>query len=365
MFVDLPESELRNYRSTQVEPDDFDEFWASTLAGSRAAAPATTATATATATAESSTVNRTDSISTGVVVTKVDCGLTTLDIYDVTFPGFAGQPVKAWLRVPAGALDAAPSPARTALPAVVEFVGYGGGRGHATDNLFWASAGFAHLHMDTRGQGSTWSSGDTGDDEGAGAGSSTAPQHPGFMTRGITSPETYYYRRLITDAVRAVDAVKTLDAIDPQRVAVIGRSQGGGLALAVAGLVPGLVAAIPLVPFLCDFPRAIVMTDNDPYKEIGRYLAVHREQVGQVLDTLSYFDGVNFAKRASAPAWFSTALMDPVCPPSTVFGAFNEYAGEKHITVWPFNGHEGGGVDDNSMALAALKAVAPISASPL
>ena len=69
------------------------------------------------------------------------------------------------------------------------------------------------------------------------------------------------------------------------------------------------------------------------------------------MTTLSYFDGVNFAKRASAPVWLSAALMDPICPPSTVFGAYNNYAGAKQITLWPFNGHEGGGVDDELLVL--------------
>ncbi|MFF4837720.1 acetylxylan esterase [Streptomyces sp. NPDC001315] len=61
------------------------------------------------------------------------------------------------------------------------------------------------------------------------------------MTRGISSPRTYYYRRLLTEAVRAVDAVRRLDRVDPDRVAVIGQSQGGGTALAVPDLAPRLL----------------------------------------------------------------------------------------------------------------------------
>ena len=50
--------------------------------------------------------------------------------------------------------------------------------------------------------------------------------------------------------------------------------------------------------------------------------------VEQVFKTLSYFDGVNFAARAHAPALFSVALMDAVCPPATVFAAYNAYTME-------------------------------------
>ncbi|KIU03079.1 acetylxylan esterase [Frigoribacterium sp. MEB024] len=316
MFTDLPEPALREYRSTQTDPDDFDEFWATTLAETRAHP-------------------------LDLRVDRVDTGLTTVDVYDVTFAGWAGQPVRAWLRVPAAA--------KGPLPAVVQFVGYGGGRGAAVENLFWSSAGFAHLQMDTRGQGSGWSLGATPDPDGSG------PAHPGVMTRGIDSRETYYYRRVFADAVRAVEAARELDVVDASRVSVVGGSQGGGIALAVAGLVPDLAAVAAYVPFLCDFRRATVVTDADPYKEIGRYLAVHRHRASSVHDVLAYFDGVNFARRATAPALFTTALMDPTCPPSTVFGAFHAYAGAADVTVWPYNGHEGGGFEDDLLALALFR----------
>ncbi len=317
MYTDLPEDELRAYRSAQHDPADFDDFWRTTLAEARAAAD-------------------------GVTATPVVTGLETVDTYDVTFPGFGGEDIKGWLRLPRGA--------HGPLPAVVEYVGYGGGRGHALQNLLWACAGYAHLQMDTRGQGSGWSRGDTPDSGAAG------PQVPGVMTRGITDPAGYYYRRLFTDAVRAVDAVRALPSVDPARVAVLGGSQGGGTALAVAALVPDLAAAVAHVPFLCDFPRAVVVTDAHPFREITDYLATHRDRAETVHRTLSYFDGVNFARRARVPARFSAALMDDVVPPSTVFAAHNAYAGPKEISVWRYNGHEGGGPYDDEAALRFLRA---------
>jgi cephalosporin-C deacetylase len=169
------------------------------------------------------------------------------------------------------------------------------------------------------------------------------------MTKGITSKETYYYRRLFTDGVRAVDAACTLPMVDPARVAVTGGSQGGAIALAVAALVPDLAAVAVNVPFLCDFPRATVITDTSPFREISKYLSTHRDQVEAVHETLSYFDGVNFAARSKHPAYFSVALMDATTPPSTIFAAFNAYSGEKDIKVWPYNGHEAGGPDDDQL----------------
>lgn len=301
---DLPLDQLQTYAPEIAEPDDFDEFWRATLAEART--------------------------HTGAVrVEPVSTPLTGVEVFDVTFPGFGGDPIAAWLLVPAGA--------EGALPAVVEFNGYGGGRGLPVERLGWLSAGYAHLFMDTRGQGSAWGTGgDTSDPHG------TGPSFSGFMTRGIEDPADYYYRRVFTDAVRAIDAVRTLERVDADRVAVCGGSQGGGIALAAAGLSDGLVAAMPDVPFLCHFERAVGLTDRDPYQEIVRYLSVHRDAPERVFRTLSYFDGANFATRASAPALFSVGLLDPVCPPSTVYAAYNRYAGPKQIEVYPFNEHEGG-----------------------
>ncbi|NEE11438.1 acetylxylan esterase, partial [Streptomyces sp. SID7499] len=76
-----------------------------------------------------------------------------------------------------------------------------------------------------------------------------------------------------------------------------------GLALAVAGLRDDVAAAVADVPFLCHYRRASQITDAGPYAEIARWLSGHRFRIEEAMETLSYFDGVNFAARASAPAW--------------------------------------------------------------
>ena len=302
-FLDLPLAELRQYRPTVTEPADFDLFWATTLAESRAA-------------------------STPAVVNRYDAGLTGVEVFDVTFSGFAGDPIKAWLLLPLEGGD---------LPAVIEYNGYGGGRGLPHERLAWVNAGYAYLVMDTRGQGSAWGAGGgTADPHGSG------PAFPGSMTQGIENPQSYYYRRVFTDAVLAVDVVRGLDRVDATRVAVTGASQGGGISIAVAALTNGLVAAMPDVPFLQHFERAIGFTDANPYSEITSYLSVHRDAKEQVFRTLSYFDGVSFAKRATAPALFSVALMDEICPPATVFASHNSWGADASIEVYEFNNHEGG-----------------------
>ena len=304
--VDLPLDELRRYRAAVVPPPDLGAFWEATLAE-----------------AAQHALNPT--------FTRVRSGLVAVDTYDVTFHGFGGHPIRAWLHLPADRLrDGNP------LPGVVQYQGYNGGRGLPHEHVFWAGAGYAHLVVDTRGQGSGWTVGDTEDPVGSG------PSQPGFLTRGINDPRDHYYRRVFTDAVRAVEVLRAHPLIDNARIAITGQSQGGGIALAVAALDDAIVAVMPDVPFLCDFPRAARIVQTEPYAEITRYLKAHRGQDGQVFETLSYFDGAVLAQRASAPALFSVALMDQICPPSTVFGAYHAYAGAKEIAVYEFNDHEGG-----------------------
>jgi cephalosporin-C deacetylase len=311
-LTDVTFDELTSYRPRTRAPGDFDAFWDRTLAEARARGGPVTADR----------------------VTDQHF-LRTVEVDDVRYPGWSGEPVAAWLL--------RPRDAEGPLPVVVTFLGYSCGRGLPTDHLLWSAAGFAQLVVDSRGQGH-----DTPDRD-AGGGTQWAK---GFMTRGIDSPENYYYRRLITDCVRAVDAVAELPGLDPERVIVAGGSQGGGLALAVAGLARDRVAAaLPDVPFLCHFRRAAEISGEGPYQELTEYLRWHsRHRVEPTFATLAYFDGVHFAQRATAPVLLSVGLMDPVCPPSTVYAAFNHYAGEdRTMTVWPFADH-GGGHGSNSVA---------------
>jgi cephalosporin-C deacetylase len=115
------------------------------------------------------------------------------------------------------------------------------------------------------------------------------------------------------------------------------------MALAVGGLVPSVAVVMPSVPFLCHYRRATEITDAAPYSEIAHYCRAHRDHIDAAFRTLSYFDGMNFAVRSTARALFSVGLMDEICPPSTVFAAYNHFSGPKDIRVWQFNDHEGGG----------------------
>ncbi len=306
-WFDLPLEQLKTYNPKESAPRDFDAFWKRTLAETAATGPV-----------NPHFVQLTDPI------------YKLIDVYDVTFRGYLGQPIKAWFLEPAGNTEP--------LPCIVGYQGYGGGRGLPIDHTAIPSAGFAYLFMDTRGQGSSWGPGHTGDDAPSG------PQYPGFMTRGIESPETYYYRRLFVDAARAIDAASQHPHVDPKRIAVTGGSQGGGISIAAAALAGKKVKlCMPDVPYLCHYTRATTIIDSSPYSEITNYLKAHRNLGEQTYRTLAYFDGIHFAPRITARSLFSVGLMDNICPPSTIYAAYNRIKAPKEIRIYTHNNHEGGG----------------------
>ena len=133
--TDLTPAELAEYRPEVAEPADFDDFWGRTLAEAR-------------------------EHDLDLRLSPVRTPYRTVEVQDVTFAGFGGDPISAWLLRPVGV----PAP-----QVVVEFLGYGGGRDLPGSTLHWASAGYTHLLMDTRGQGSVWGGGgSTPDPHGSG-----------------------------------------------------------------------------------------------------------------------------------------------------------------------------------------------------
>ncbi len=301
-WYDMPLERLREYRTSTPEPEGLDGWWRQRLERARAQArPA--------------------------VFTPYEPDVyRPFQVFDVEFSGAGGDPVKAWYIKPSG---------QESPPVVVKFIGYGGGRGAPAEHVLLPSLGYAVLVMDTRGQGGRWTYGATPD----GAGGS-GPENSLVMTRGITAPEDYYYTRLFTDAALAVDLALELAAAGGAKVAVSGASQGGGLALAAAALHgPSVSLCHADVPFLCDIQRAITLAPHAPYTEIPEFLAENVALVDTALTTLRYIDCALLARRVTAPTLVCVGLMDDICPPSTVFAAYNEIPAEKDIIVYPYSGH--------------------------
>lgn len=280
-------------------PPDFDEFWASSL-------------------------HELGSGELDVVAHEVSTPMTQVRVLDLRFTGAADQRVAAWLVLPARASGS--------LPAVVQFLGYGGGRGSWLTHLAWAAAGYAHLVMDTRGQGA-----DTGDEPGQRLGGGA--WGPGFVTRGLPDRDTYYYRRVHVDAARAVAVAAARPEVDADRVSVLGTSQGGAIATAASVLSPLVRAAMVDVPFACDWRTSCRDAQTPPFREVAEFVRRRPGSAEQVHTTLDYFDTVNFARRSRVPAIFSVAAQDVVCPPEAIRRAVHEHAGPTECVEHPYDDH--------------------------
>ncbi|MBM4436530.1 MAG: acetylxylan esterase [Actinobacteria bacterium] len=296
--IDWTLDRLRAYRPPSTRPPDFDAFWAATLAAHQHPFDATRA--------------------------PVDYPVPGLTVERVTFAGYGQGRVAGWLLSPPGSGRS---------PGLVVFHGYTGNRGAIFDVAAWALQGFVTLAIDVRGQ-----TGESTDPDAAPDGHAA-----GWMTQGIGSPATYYYRAVYVDCVRAVRWLQSLPHVRADRVGCTGISQGGGLTLATAALEPTVAMAMAEVPYLCDFPRAVAISQGAgriTYTEIAWYCRAFPERTDQAFRTLSYFDGVNLAGRIRCPTLVSVGLWDDICPPSTIFAAYHNLACEpRKLDVYPYLDH--------------------------
>ncbi len=293
--IDMPLSRLRDYKPELNRQGDFDSFWSQTI-GEALSQPLK------------------------AELTPYPLKLRGLDVFEVRFDGFGGGRIAGWYVCPSGG---------GRHPAVMMYHGYSGRAPRPLDLMAIASQGFAVMSMDCRGQ--------NGRSEQA---SSTGGHASGWMTQGIGSPQTYYYRYVYADAVRALEVLAGRGEVDASRIAVAGGSQGGGLSLAAAALSSRPVLAFPDIPFLCDFRRAIDITPTNPYLEFTVLFKIQPELYETALRTLSYFDCMNLAPRITARTIISNGLQDDVCPPSTIFAVYNHLTCEKQMEVYPFHKHE-------------------------
>jgi len=292
---DMPLDQLRRYCPERNVPADLTAFWDRALAEIR-------------------------SIPLNIQLQREDYPARTADVYRVRFSGWHGLNVGGWYVCPKGG---------GSHPCMVHYHGYSSYRGGVQDYLVWAAQGYASLAIDLPGQSPE------SDDPG---GPGTAGT--GWMTRGLLSPETYYYRAAYATGARALDVVAELPGADATRIGVRGVSQGGAMALAVAALDSRPLVSLPEVPYLCHFRRAVAMATKLPYPEIARFVQRYPEHEQAVWTTLAYFDNLNLADRIKAATLISVGLRDEICPPSTIFAVYNWMTAQKDIDVFTYGEHE-------------------------
>ena len=160
-----------------------------------------------------------------------------------------------------------------------------------------------------------------------------------YWFTGIEDRDTYYYKRIYTGCVRAIDYLMTLSEWDGENVGVTGGSQGGALSIVTAALHPDVDFVASFYPALSDvsgyqvgraggWPRMFVNANDRP--EINHKKA---------LRVMGYYDVVNFARRVKCPGFYNYGFNDNTCPPTSVRAALNVIKAPKVIIENPASYH--------------------------
>lgn len=227
-----------------------------------------------------------------------------------------GVRLRGWYSVPNGSHQ-------RRLPAVLAVPGYSGAK---PIPVHLVQLGYAVLTLFPRAQGESLA-------EWQLEGGATK------LTWHLTDRQRYYYRGAYADCVRGLDFLASRPEVDPGRIGMWGRSQGGGLSLVTAALDGRLRAAVGEEPFLCSFPEAIASVRTAPYVELSDWLEQHPEQRDAALATLRFFDPLTLAERIECPALVSIGLLDEVCPQRTIAPVFEAIRCQKALLVYPDLSH--------------------------
>jgi cephalosporin-C deacetylase-like acetyl esterase len=156
----------------------------------------------------------------------------------------------------------------------------------------------------------------------------------GYPSINMNNRNAHYYKRVYSGCVRAVDFIYSLPEFDGSTVGVTGGSQGGALSIVTAGLDPRIKFLAAYYPALCDFAGYL----NNRAGGWPHYFKNTKPQPNEV-ETLSYFDVVNFARRVNAPGWYSWGFNDVTCPPTSMHAAYNVIPGNKELITYLNTGH--------------------------
>lgn len=310
--VDMPLDELKKYMGVNPRPADFDEFWDKSLEEMQATDP------------------QVELVPAKFQVPGVEC-------FDLWFTGVGGARIYAQYLRPAKVTEP--------CPAVLLFHGLSGSSDDWSTKLGYVDQGFCCAFMDCRGQGGQ--SEDVGGIKGM--------TYQGHIVRGLNdSPEKLLFRNIYLDTAQLARVVMGFAEVDETRVGAKGGSQGGGLTLACAALVPEIKRASSVYPYLCDFKR-VWDTDlskwaYDDMRYFFRCVDPTHEREEEFFTRLGYIDVQHLAPRIKADVLMFTGLMDDVCPPSTQFAAYNKITAPKEMVIYPDFGHENlPGVEDKTL----------------
>jgi cephalosporin-C deacetylase-like acetyl esterase len=153
---------------------------------------------------------------------------------------------------------------------------------------------------------------------------------------GFDDREKSYFLDGILACYRAVEFLRSRKDFNGKDLAVTGSSQGGGLSIITAGLHPKVTVLASNVPALCDHTGFVKERVSGWPKWVA---AATGEQKNKAEEAARYYDAVNFARKVKAKSLVGVGFIDTVCPPTSVYAAFNELPEPKSILTSPLMGH--------------------------
>lgn len=196
-------------------------------------------------------------------------------------------------------------------------------------NTYYARNGFIRLEMEIHGLHPEMT------DEQFKEISSAFDAENGYLQNGIDDRDNYYMKHVYVACVRALDYLTSLDDWDGQNVFVQGGSQGGALSLITAALDTRVTACVANHPALADMAGYL---DNRAggYPHFNR---LNNMLTPEKVNTLAYYDVVNFARRITCPVFLTWGYNDNVCPPTTSYIVWNLITAPKESLITPINEH--------------------------
>jgi len=157
----------------------------------------------------------------------------------------------------------------------------------------------------------------------------------GYWKTNMDDRDNYYYKRVYLGCVRAVDFIEGLDCFDGENIGVTGGSQGGALSIITAALDERIDCLAAFYPALCDLTGYL-------NERAGGWPHMFRDEFTnkpEKIETSKYYDVVNFARFVKVPGWYSWGYNDNVCPPTSMYAAYNVIPGEKELHIFQETQH--------------------------
>ena len=160
-----------------------------------------------------------------------------------------------------------------------------------------------------------------------------------YWTQGTDDRNEFYFVGMYVRMLRAIEFLASRELWDGKHLITIGESQGGGQALAAAGLDKRVSAVVALVPAMCDFTGPVVGRLGGWPMPLGR--DVEGAYARRVIDAARYCDNLHLARRSRAETLIFVGLIDTTCSPCGIYATYNHLPGVKQIVAYPHKPHNG------------------------